>query len=62
MRYLSSEDLFCKGPECPLTTKTGFPIHWDFGHLTLDGAMLSSKGFFAMAFPWAPRTDIETLR
>ena len=51
VRYLSSEDLFCKAPDCPLTTKTGFPIHWDTGHLTLDGATLVVKRMFRDGLP-----------
>ena len=46
VRYLSSQDMFCKQTECPLLTDTGIPVHWDTGHFTLDGARLAVKRIF----------------
>jgi peptidoglycan/LPS O-acetylase OafA/YrhL len=47
VRYISFQDAFCLGSECPLATESGIPIYWDNDHFTREGADLVVKHFFA---------------
>jgi peptidoglycan/LPS O-acetylase OafA/YrhL len=47
VRYISFQDAFCTGGQCPLTTESGVPIYWDYDHFTREGARLTLKHFFA---------------
>ena len=47
VRYISFQDTFCTGSECPLAPETGVPIYWDTDHFTREGAELAVKHFFA---------------
>jgi peptidoglycan/LPS O-acetylase OafA/YrhL len=46
VRYISFQDTFCKGRECPLVTESGVPMWWDNYHFTREGADLVLKQMF----------------
>ena len=47
INILKMRDIFCnlESKRCPLLTKEGFKIYWDWGHLTLEGSKYFSKRF-----------------
>jgi hypothetical protein len=37
--YVDQASLICSNKSCRVTTETGQPLAWDYGHYTLDGSI-----------------------